>query len=161
MWVTRRRVRLINGLLCLGQCSFLLHWNILINENHLLIYIHIRNIKNIIEMLLFSQFFVLLHNTQCDAVLWNILKHSAVSKEQFCIYEAKGRSLLKLQWSQLAFVSVYPKVFWVCTEMSVHDFVNLIYFLITSCRGLSKVKFIFDALGHLFLGLIDLFQKTT
>lgn len=48
-----------------------------------------------------------------------------------------------------------------CTEVSVHDFVNLIYFLKTSCRGLSKVKFLFDDLEHLFLGLIDLFQRTT
>lgn len=74
------------------------------------------------------------------------------------MHMTKGRSSLKLQ-SQLAFVSVYSKKFWVRTEMSVHDFVNLIYFLKTSCRGLSKVKFLFE-LEHLFSGLIDLFQKT-
>ena len=48
-------------------------------------------------MLIFSLGFVLLHNTQRDDALWNISKHSAVSKEQFCVYESKGRSLLKLQ----------------------------------------------------------------
>lgn len=62
--------------------------------------------------------FVLLHNIQLYAALWNILKPRTVSKEQFCAYKTKEKSLLKLQTASALFwliLGVHQDVsLWLC-----------------------------------------------